>query len=64
MHMPYLHVPRRCTKTNKQRAFAVMVHVHSAFVLLSVCADVCEYHCSLQLQNMRCANLSLHNSVS
>jgi hypothetical protein len=49
----YTHALPSFTKTKSQLAVAVMMRVHNAFVLLSVCADVCPCHClSLQLQGM------------
>ncbi len=61
----YTHALPTYTKTQNWLASAAMVHRHNAFVLLSVCADVCPCHClSLSPQSMCWANLSLHNSES
>ncbi len=41
----YTHALPTHTKSKSLLALAFIVHVHDAFVLLPVCADVCLYHC-------------------
>ena len=56
----YAHALPTYTKTRSLLAFAVMMHLYNAFVLLSVRPDVCQHHFpSLQPHSVCWADLSV-----